>query len=108
MFAGVMMIMAGGFQSLAGMAALFKDDFYVTTPNYLLEFDTTSWGWIHLLMGLLVLFAGFAVLQRQGVGAHDRRHPGRPQRPGELRLHPLLPVLVDDRSSRWTSSSSGR
>ena len=62
MFAGVMMIMAGGFQSLAGMAALFKDDFYVTTPNYLLEFDTTSWGWIHLLIGLLVLFAGFAVL----------------------------------------------
>ena len=62
MFAGVMMIVAGGFQSLAGMAALFKDGFYVTTPNYLLEFDTTNWGWIHLLMGLLVLFAGFAVL----------------------------------------------
>ena len=62
MFAGVMMIVAGGFQSLTGMAALFKDDFYVTTPNYLLEFDTTSWGWIHLLMGLLILFAGFAVL----------------------------------------------
>jgi hypothetical protein len=60
-FAGVMMIMAGGFQSLAGIAALFKDDLYVKTPNYLLQLDTTSWGWIHLLMGLLVLFAGFAV-----------------------------------------------
>ncbi len=65
MFAGVMMIVAGGFQSLVGMAALFKDGFYVATPNYLLEFDTTNWGWIHLLMGLLVLFAGFAVLQGQ-------------------------------------------
>ncbi|UYM05635.1 DUF7144 family membrane protein [Solicola gregarius] len=62
MFAGVMMIMAGGFQSLVGLAALIKDDFYVSTPNYLLEFDPTNWGWIHLLMGLLVLFAGFAVL----------------------------------------------
>jgi len=62
MFAGVMMIMAGGFQSLAGMAALFKDDLYVSTPNYLLQFDTTTWGWIHLLMGVLVLFAGIAVL----------------------------------------------
>ena len=60
-FAGVMMIMAGGFQSLAGIAALFKDDLYVSTPNYLLQLDTTSWGWIHLLMGLLVLLAGFAV-----------------------------------------------
>ena len=62
MFASVMMIVAGGFQSLAGLAALLKDDFYVTTPNYVLEFDTTSWGWLHLLMGLLVIFAGFAVL----------------------------------------------
>ncbi len=62
MFASVMMIVAGGFQSLAGLAALLKDDFYVTTPNYLLEFDTTGWGWLHLLMGLLVIFAGFAVL----------------------------------------------
>jgi hypothetical protein len=64
-FAGVMMIMAGGFQSLAGVAALFKDDFYVATPNYLLEFDTTTWGWIHLLIGLVVLFAGFAVMNGQ-------------------------------------------
>ena len=64
-FAGVMMIVAGGFQALAGVVALFEDEFYVTTPNYLLEFDATSWGWIHLLLGLLVLFAGFAVLSGQ-------------------------------------------
>ncbi len=64
-FAGVMMIMAGGFQSVAGLAAVFKDDFYVSTPNYLLEFDTTAWGWLHLLMGVLVLLAGIAVLNGQ-------------------------------------------
>jgi hypothetical protein len=64
-FAGVMMIMAGGFQAFAGLVAIFKDEFYVTTPNYLLEFDATTWGWIHLLIGLLVLFAGFAVLSGQ-------------------------------------------
>ncbi|GGU20855.1 DUF7144 family membrane protein [Nocardioides albus] len=61
-FAAVMMILSGGFQSFVGMAALFKNDIYVATPNYLLELDTTTWGWIHLLLGLLVLFAGFAVL----------------------------------------------
>ncbi|WP_322938387.1 DUF7144 family membrane protein [Nocardioides bizhenqiangii] len=64
-FAGVMMIMAGGFQTFAGIAALAKDEFYVATPNYILEFDATEWGWIHLLLGLLVLFAGFAVLSGQ-------------------------------------------
>ena len=61
-FAGIIMIMAGAFQALAGLVALFQDEFYVATPNYLLKFDTTTWGWIHLLLGLLVLFAGFAVL----------------------------------------------
>lgn len=62
MFAGVMMIMAGSFQAFSGLVAIFEDEFYVTTPNYLLQLDATSWGWIHLLLGLLVVFAGFAVL----------------------------------------------
>ena len=67
-FAGVLMIMAGGFQTLAGLVALFQDEFYVATRNYLLQFDATSWGWIHLLLGLMVLFAGFAVLSGQTWG----------------------------------------
>ena len=64
-FAGVIMIVAGGFQAFAGLVALFEDEFYVATPDYLLQFDATSWGWIHLLMGLLVFLAGFAVLYGQ-------------------------------------------
>ena len=61
-FAGVIMIVAGGFQVLAGIAALAKNELYVATPNYILGFDATRWGWIHLLLGVLVVFAGFAVL----------------------------------------------
>ena len=64
-FAAVMMIMAGGFQAFAGLVAIFENEFYVSTRNYMLELDATSWGWIHLLIGLVVLFAGFAVLQGQ-------------------------------------------
>jgi hypothetical protein len=67
-FAGVMMIMAGGFQALAGLVALFENEFYVATRNYLLQFDATTWGWIHLLLGLMVFFAGFAVLSGQTWG----------------------------------------
>lgn len=61
-FAAVMMMLAGGFQAIAGLVGLFQDDFYVTTPNYLFQFDTTTWGWIHLLVGVLVVLASFAVL----------------------------------------------
>jgi len=65
LFAGVMMIMAGGFQAFAGLVALFENEFYVRTRNYLFQFDATAWGWIHLIVGLLVLVAGFAVMAGQ-------------------------------------------
>lgn len=61
-FAAVMMMLSGAFQAIAGLVALFEDEFYVTTPNYLLQLDTTTWGWVHLLLGVLVVIASFAVL----------------------------------------------
>ena len=104
------MIMAGGFQTLAGLVALFQDEFYVATRNYLLQFDATSWGWIHLLLGLMVLFAGFAVLSGTDLGTSRRHHAGRAQRPVELRFHPVLPVLGagDHRTRRLRHLGAGR
>jgi len=64
-FAGVMMIMVGAWQALSGLIAIFENEFYLQTRNYLFEFDATAWGWIHLLLGLLVAFAGFGVLSGQ-------------------------------------------
>jgi hypothetical protein len=61
-FAATMMILAGAFQAFAGLVAIFKDSFYRVTPNYLITMDVTSWGWIHLIIGVVVLLAGFAVL----------------------------------------------
>ena len=60
-FAGVMMIMLGSFHALAGLTAIFKDQFYVATPNYLYSIDVTTWGWIHLIGGVVVAAAGFFV-----------------------------------------------
>ena len=31
------------------------------SKDYLFEFDATAWAWIHLLFGLLVGFAGYAL-----------------------------------------------
>ncbi len=60
-FAGVIMIMVGCFHAIAGVAAIFQDEFFVVSPNYVFEVNTTAWGWIQLLMGLLVAFAGYAL-----------------------------------------------
>jgi hypothetical protein len=62
LFAAIMMIMTGVFQALQGLIAIFENEFYVATRNYLFQFDATTWGWIHLVVGLLVAFAGWGLL----------------------------------------------
>jgi hypothetical protein len=60
-FAGFMMIMVGVFDLIQGFAALFKKDFFAATPNYIFHFDVSTWGWIHMLLGLVILLAGLGV-----------------------------------------------
>jgi hypothetical protein len=61
-FAAIMLMMAGTFQFLAGLVALFENEFYVTTRNYVFQFDATTWGWIHLLLGIVLGIAGWGLL----------------------------------------------
>jgi hypothetical protein len=67
-FAGAMMIVSGVFAVFEGIAAVFNDEVYVSTPQYLFAFDLTAWGWIHLLLGVLVGLAGVAVIRGQAWG----------------------------------------
>lgn len=60
-FAACMMVLIGFWWVIAGLVGLINDDFYVTTRNYVFRFDTTAWGWIHLIVGVLVLLAGFGL-----------------------------------------------
>jgi len=62
-FAAVMLMMIGAFQAIQGIIALANDTFYVVGQEYIFQFDLTTWGWIHLLLGILVAVAGYFVLQ---------------------------------------------
>jgi hypothetical protein len=62
LFAAIMMIMVGVFQAIQGLVAIFENEFYVATRNYIFQFDATTWGWIHLIVGLVVAFAGWGLL----------------------------------------------
>ena len=62
LFAGLMMIMVGIFQAIEGLVAIFENEFYVATRNYLFQFDATTWGWIHLVLGIIVAVAGWGLL----------------------------------------------
>ncbi len=60
-FAGVMMIITGIFQALDGLAAIIRNSFYVVAPNYVYDLNVTGWGWIHLILGAVLVVAGLAV-----------------------------------------------
>lgn len=62
-FAAVLMVFGGLMMILKGIAAIAEDDVFVTTRNYAYAFDLTSWGWIHLIVGVVITLAGAALFQ---------------------------------------------
>jgi uncharacterized membrane protein len=63
-FAATVLTIIGAFQIIAGLVAIFDDDFYVVTANYTFDLDTTAWGWLHLLLGILLVITGFGLFGR--------------------------------------------
>jgi hypothetical protein len=62
-FAGILMIMLGFFQAIAGLVAIFDDTFYLVTKSGLVvSVDYTVWGWVHLIIGVVAFLAGYAVM----------------------------------------------
>ncbi len=61
-FAAVMLMLIGAFHAFAGLVALINDEFYVVGSKWVFQFDATTWGWIHLLVGVVVLASGIGIL----------------------------------------------
>lgn len=62
-FAGFMMMLLGFLQGVSGLTAIFKQEFYVVTPQHLIAFNVTTWGWIHLVLGIVIFMAGLELLR---------------------------------------------
>src|SRR5687768_15632049 len=52
-FAAMMMILIGFFQAMMGLVAVFNQEFYVATEEYIFALDVGTWGWIHLIWGVI-------------------------------------------------------
>ncbi|WP_425461272.1 DUF7144 family membrane protein [Kitasatospora atroaurantiaca] len=59
--AAVLMIFGGAMAIFEGISAIAKDDLFVTAHNYTFKFSLTSWGWIHLILGIVIVLAGCAL-----------------------------------------------
>ncbi|MGY6021980.1 DUF7144 family membrane protein [Streptomyces spinosirectus] len=60
-FGAVMLTIAGLLAVFRGIMAIAKDDVFVTTPNYVFQFNLTSWGWIHLVLGVIAVGVSFGL-----------------------------------------------
>lgn len=64
-FAGTILVTAGILQLLNGIAAISKGDFFVRAPNYVYDIDISTWGWIHLIIGVVLIVVGVGVFLGQ-------------------------------------------
>ncbi|WP_328502250.1 hypothetical protein OG828_23660 [Streptomyces sp. NBC_00457] len=62
-FAAVMLALAGMLDIFRGIMAIAEDDIFVTTPNYVFEFDLAGWGWIHLALGVVAVIVSAGLLR---------------------------------------------
>jgi hypothetical protein len=60
--ASMFLILAGSFQFFEGLAAVVKGSAFVATEKTIYEFDVTAWGWIHLILGIVLVAIGFFLL----------------------------------------------
>lgn len=62
-FAAVMLFLVGLLDVMRGIMAIADDDVFLTTRDYVFEFDLTGWGWIHLVLGVIAVIISFGLLQ---------------------------------------------
>ncbi|MEU3370386.1 hypothetical protein ACFYM2_25190 [Streptomyces sp. NPDC006711] len=62
-FAGVLLFVDGVLAVLNGIAGIAKDNVYARVGDYTYEFSLTAWGWIHLIIGVLLVITGSGILK---------------------------------------------
>ena len=60
-FAGVMLILIGIMDFIQGLVAVVNDEFYVNDEDWVAKFDVTAWGWIHLILGVILIASGIGI-----------------------------------------------
>ena len=62
-FAGALLVIGGAFKILDALWAFkYDDDLSAGVQTVLFEGDLTSWGWVWLVVGIVLLATGFAVI----------------------------------------------
>ncbi len=65
-FVGIMLVIVGTFNAIWGLTALFNDEALTVGEQGLIVWDFTAWGWIHLIIGIVMILAGLGLFRGAG------------------------------------------
>ncbi|CAL9300442.1 DUF7144 family membrane protein [Streptomyces sp. SudanB25_2051] len=63
MLAGVLLLVQGVLGMVQGVVGIAEDEVYGILGDYVFEFSVTAWGWIHLVLGLVLAVIGWGILR---------------------------------------------
>jgi len=61
-FGGLLMLIIATLDFFEGLIAIIRSEYYIRAANEIIVFDTTTWGWIMLVWGIVIGCAGFGLL----------------------------------------------
>jgi hypothetical protein len=61
-FAGWLLFVIGVLDFFEGLIAVIRGQYFVLTANQIIVFDMRTWGWITLIWGIVLVFAGWSLL----------------------------------------------
>lgn len=59
--AAIILIIGGICHAMQGVVGIATNEFYVTTQKWIFQFDVTTWGWIHVIVGAIAVLAGIGL-----------------------------------------------
>ncbi|MEV0294675.1 hypothetical protein [Nocardia sp. NPDC050710] len=60
--AAVLLLTVGILQILEGISAVAEDELFIVGPEYIYQFDTTTWGWIHIVLGAVLIVCALGLM----------------------------------------------
>ncbi|WP_067897943.1 DUF7144 family membrane protein [Nocardia vaccinii] len=60
--AAILLLTVGLLSLLQGISAAVKDNLFVVGVNYTYEFNITAWGWIHIVLGILLILSALGLM----------------------------------------------
>jgi hypothetical protein len=67
-FAGVLILITGLLHLLAAIAAIAGRDIFVVTEDQVFLVDVSTWGWVHLVIAVLIIIAGIGIVTGKSWG----------------------------------------